>query len=353
MPKTLHELAIFLNGRVAGDGDVLIEQVRGIDEAGKGDLTFVSNAKYRKKLETTGASAILVPPKTEAAGKNLLIVEDPYIAFGKALALFYPEDHGPAQRSPQAFVDKTAVVADDAVIYPGVYVGPQVRIDSGAVLYPGVYIGPEAAVGEQSVLYPGVKIYRKCLIGKRVILHAGVVVGADGFGFAKPGRENIKIPQTGIVQIDDDVEVGANTTIDRATLGRTWIQRGVKIDNLVQVAHNVVIGEYSVIVAQVGISGSTKLGKGVIIGGQAGLVGHIEIGDHVMVGAQSGIHKDIAPGRIVMGSPQRPHRDFLRIEACVSRLPEMRQTIAALEKKVAEMEKIIEKKRNSGKVNQS
>lgn len=342
MPKTLHELAVLLSGRVAGDGDVLIEQVRGIEDAGKGDMTFVSNARYRNKLETTGASAILVSPGTQAAGKNLLIVEDPYVAFGKALAIFYPEDHGPAQQSPQACIDKTAAVSQEAVIYPGVYVGPGAGIDRGAVLYPGVYVGPEAAVGEHSVLYPGVTVYRRCLIGKRVVLHAGVVVGADGFGFAKPGQENIKIPQTGIVQIDDDVEVGANTTIDRATVGRTWIQRGVKIDNLVQIAHNCVIGEYSVIVAQVGISGSTKLGKGVILGGQAGLVGHIAIGDHVMVGAQSGIHKDIAPGRIVTGSPQRPHRDFLRIEACVTRLPEMRQTIASLEKKVASLEKIIE-----------
>jgi UDP-3-O-[3-hydroxymyristoyl] glucosamine N-acyltransferase len=345
VPKTLNELSVFLNGSVAGNGDVLIEQVRGIDEAGKGDLTFVSNAKYLKKLENTAASAILVSPGIQAVGKNLLIVEDPYVAFGKALALFYPEDHGSAQRSMQAFIDKTAVVSQEAVIYPGVYVGPQAVIDRGVVLYPGVYIGPKAIVGEQSILYPGVTIYRKCLIGKRVILHAGVVVGADGFGFAKPGRENIKIPQAGIVQIDDDVEVGANTTIDRATVGRTWIQRGVKIDNLVQIAHNIVIGEYSVIVAQVGISGSTKLGKGVIIGGQAGVVGHIEIGDHVMIGAQSGIHKDIAPRQIVMGSPQRPHRDFLRIEACITRLAEMRQTIVALEKKVAELENSMEKEK--------
>ena len=341
---TLHELAILLKGSVAGDGGVLIERVRGIDEAGQGDLTFVSNAKYRKKLETTGASAILVSPGTQADGKNLLFVEDPYVAFGKALALFYPEDHGPVGQSGQALIDHSAVVADDATIYPGVYVGPQARIDAGAVLYPGVYVGPAAVVGERSVLYPGVVIYRRCLIGKRVVLHAGVVVGADGFGFARPGRENIKIPQTGVVQIDDDVEVGANTTIDRGTLGRTWIQRGVKIDNLVQIAHNVIIGEYSVIVAQVGISGSTKLGKGVVLGGQAGLVGHIEIGDHVMVGAQSGIHKDIAPYQIVTGSPQRPHREFLRIEACISRLPEMRQTIASLEKKVAELERIRERK---------
>jgi UDP-3-O-[3-hydroxymyristoyl] glucosamine N-acyltransferase len=353
VPKSLDELAVFLDARVAGNGDVLIARLRGIEDAGPGDLTFVSNAKYRKKLEKTGASAILVSPGIQAAGKNLLIVEDPYIAFGKALTLFYPEDQVPAQQSQQSFVDKTAVVSKGAVIYPGVYVGPNAKIDSGAVLYPGVYIGPGAAVGEQSVLYPGVKVYRRCLVGKRVILHAGVVVGADGFGFAKPGRGNIKIPQVGIVQIDDDVEVGANTTIDRATLGRTWIQRGVKIDNLVQIAHNCVIGEYSVIVAQVGISGSTTLGKGVMIGGQAGLVGHIEIGDHVMVGAQSGIHKDIAPNQIVMGSPQRPHRDFLRIEACVSRLPEMRQTLAALEKKVADMENIIERKRKNRKVDPS
>ena len=318
--------------------------MRGIDEAGKGDLTFVANPKYRKKIETTSASAVLVSPGTEAVGKNLLIVEDPYVAFGKALSLFYPEDHGTIQRSEQAFIDRTAVVSEDATVYPGVYVGPGARIDCGAVLYPGVFIGPEATVGEQSILYPNVTIYRKCLIGKRVILHAGVVVGGDGFGFAKPGQENIKIPQTGIVQIDDDVEVGANTTIDRATLGRTWIQKGVKIDNLVQIAHNVVIGEHSVIVAQVGISGSTKLGKGVILGGQAGLVGHIEIGDYAMVGAQSGIHKDIAPRQVVIGSPQRPHRDFLRIEACISRLPEMRNTLAALQKKVAELEKIMEEK---------
>ncbi len=307
-------------------------------------MTFIANPKYRKKIETTSASAVLVSPGTEAVGKNLLIVEDPYVAFGKALSLFYPEDHGTIQRSEQAFIDRTAVVSEDATVYPGVYVGPGARIDCGAVLYPGVFIGPEATVGEQSILYPNVTIYRKCLIGKRVILHAGVVVGGDGFGFAKPGQENIKIPQTGIVQIDDDVEVGANTTIDRATLGRTWIQKGVKIDNLVQIAHNVVIGEHSVIVAQVGISGSTKLGKGVILGGQAGLVGHIEIGDYAMVGAQSGIHKDIAPRQVVIGSPQRPHRDFLRIEACISRLPEMRNTLAALQKKVAELEKIMEEK---------
>jgi UDP-3-O-[3-hydroxymyristoyl] glucosamine N-acyltransferase len=349
LTKTLNELAILLEGQLAGNGDALIQGVRGIDEAGNGDLTFLANPAYRKKIESTQASAILVRPGTHAAGKNLLLVEDPHVAFGKALSIFYPENHGNAGLSPYAWMDESAFVAEDAMIHPGVYIGPNARIGRGVVLYPGVYVGPEAVIGDLSILYPNVTVYRRCLIGNRVILHAGVVVGADGFGFAKPGRENIKIPQTGIVQIDDDVEVGANTTIDRATVGRTWIQRGVKIDNLVQIAHNVVVGEYSVIVAQVGISGSTKLGNGVVIGGQAGLVGHIDIGDHVMIGAQSGIHKDIAPNQVVLGSPQRPHREFLRIEACISRLPEMRNAIAALEKKTTELEKRLERKKGKGK----
>ena len=186
-------------------------------------------------------------------------------------------------------------------------------------------------------------VYRRCRIGKRVILHAGVVVGSDGFGFAQPGRENIKIPQVGIVQIDDDVEIGANTTIDRGTIDKTWIQRGVKIDNLVQIAHNVVIGEYSVIVAQVGISGSTTLGRGVIVGGQAGVVGHIDIGDHVMVGAKAGIHEDVPSRQVVSGSPHLPHQKWLRVQACVAQLPEMRTKVASLLKRLEELEKEMKK----------
>jgi len=184
-----------------------------------------------------------------------------------------------------------------------------------------------------------VTVYRRCLIGSRVILHAGVVVGSDGFGFANPGIENRKVPQVGIVQIDDDVEIQANTTIDRGTLGRTWIQRGAKIDNLVQIAHNVVIGENSIIVAQVGISGSTRLGKRVIIGGQAGLVGHIQIGDNVMIAARAGINKDIPASRIMSGSPAIPHQDWLRLNAHIMRLPETHKALTELRKKVEELEK--------------
>lgn len=343
MKKTLDEIATFLGGTVIGDGSVVIERIRGIDDAGEGDLTFVANPKYIKKLDTTAAGAVLVAPSTVCPGKNLLIVADPYVAMGRLLALFHPEEEETAGIHADAFIEPGADVSPDAVVYPGVHISRGAKIKPRAVLYPGVFVGRDAVVGEASILYPRVTLYRRCLVGRRVVLHAGVIIGSDGFGFANPGRENIKIPQIGYVQIDDDVEIGANTTIDRGTLGRTWIQRGAKIDNLVQIAHNVVIGEYSIVVAQVGISGSTQLGKGVVIGGQAGLVGHIEIGEHVMVAARSGVHKDIPPHQIVAGAPHLPHRDWLKMEACLPKLPEMRAALAALQRRVAALEKEEEK----------
>jgi UDP-3-O-[3-hydroxymyristoyl] glucosamine N-acyltransferase len=345
--KTLNEIAALLGGSVSGDGGVVIEQIRGIDEAGPGDLTFVANPKYRKKMDTTTASAILVAPGTVREGKNLLIIADPYAALCRLLPLFYPEDEETPGISKDAVIETGADVSPDAVVYPGVYIGRGARIDKRAVLYPGVFIGRDAAVGEASVLYTGVTVYRRCLIGRRVVLHAGVVVGSDGFGFALPGRENRKVPQVGYVQIDDNVEIGANTTIDRGTLGRTWIQRGVKIDNLVQIAHNVVIGESSIIVAQVGISGSTQLGKGVVIGGQAGIVGHIRIGDGVMAAARAGVHKDVPPGQIVAGAPHMSRVEWLKMEACRQKLPEMRETLSALQRRIAALEEREKKKETS------
>jgi len=344
--KTLNEIAVFLGGDVRGDGGVSIERIRGIDEAGAGDLTFLANTKYRKKLETTGASAILVAPSTVCAGKNLLVVPDPYIALGRLLPLFHPEEEETEEVSEKARIETGADVSPESVVYPGVHICRGARVERKAVLYPGVFIGRNAVVGEASILYPNVTVYRRCLIGRRVVLHAGVVVGSDGFGFARPGGENLKIPQVGYVQIDDDAEIGANTTIDRGTLGRTWIQRGVKIDNLVQIAHNVVIGEYSVIVAQVGISGSTQLGKGVVVGGQAGLVGHIRIGDYAMVAAQSGVHKDVPAGQTVAGTPHIPHREWLKLEACLPKLPEMRGILAGLKRQVEALEEKIKKERS-------
>ena len=349
MKKTLGEIASFLHGKVIGDPEVVIEDIRGIDEAGRGDLTFIANPKYLKSIETTKASAILVSPQIERDDRNLIVVDDPYIALGRVLGLFYPEDHDPPKISTETFIEEGAIVSEGATIYPGVYIGRGARVERGVIIYPGVYIGRRVVIGEDSILYPNVVVSRKCIIGKRVILHAGVIIGGDGFGFARPARENIKIPQVGFVQIDDDVEVGANTTIDRGTIDKTWIQRGVKIDNLVQVAHNVVIGEYSVIVSQVGISGSTKLGKGVILGGQAGLVGHIDLGDHVMVGAQSGVHDDVPSNQVVSGSPHLPHKQWLRVEACVSQLPQMRKNVASMMKRLEKLERDIKNKTKSTK----
>jgi len=341
--KTLNEIAEFLNGSVSGNGGVVIERICGIDEAGPGDMTFVANPKYRKKIETSGADAILVAPGTACQGKNLLIVENPYAALGKLLALFHPEDPEAEGISEDATIEAGAAVSAEAVVYPGVHICRGARVEKGAVLYPGVFIGRDASIGEASLLYPGVTVYRRCRIGRRVVLHAGVVVGSDGFGFALPGQENRKIPQVGYVQIDDDVEIGANTTIARGTFGRTWIQRGGQIDNLVQIAHNVVIGEYSVIVAQVGISGSAHLGKRVVIGGQAGVVGHIHVGDGVMAAARAGLHKDVPPGQIGAGAPHVPHREWLKMEACLTKLPEMRGSLADLQRRVEALENQTEK----------
>jgi len=339
MGKTLSEIAAILQATVVGDGAVEIRDIKGLDEAGEGDLTFLANPKYRKKIATTAASAILVSVPVEGTGKNFIVVKDPYAALARLLALYYPEEPDFQGVSPEAFIHPAAAVAEGATVYPGAYVGKGARIGRNTVLYPGVHIGAGAVVGEDSILYPNVTVYRRCLIGSRVILHAGVVVGSDGFGFANPGIENRKVPQVGIVQIDDDVEIQANTTIDRGTLGRTWIQRGTKIDNLVQIAHNVVIGENSIIVAQVGISGSTRLGKRVIIGGQAGLVGHLQIGDNVMIAAQAGINKDIPASRIMSGSPAIAHQDWLRLNAHIMRLPETHKALTELRKKVEELEK--------------
>ncbi len=337
MKMTLAEIAVFLGGAVVGAGNTVIENIRPIEEANEGDITFIANKKYLKRLKLTKASAVLVPPKTDAEGKNLIVVDDPYVALGKLLAFFYPLEHGGSGISPDAYIEESATVSPEATIFPGVFIGKGATIGKRAVIYPGVFIGRNSFIGEDSILYSNVVVYHSCIIGQRVILHSGVVIGADGFGFASPGKSNIKIPQVGIVQIDDDVEIGANTTVDRAALGKTWIQRNVKIDNLVQIAHNVVIGENSVITAQVGISGSTKLGKSVMVGGQTGMVGHIEIGDNVMIAADSKIHRNIKSGEIVGGKPHMPYKEYLQVEACQSKLPEMRAKLKNLEKKVDEL----------------
>ena len=294
--KSLAELAIHVGGRVVGDGNVIIHKVSPIDEALPGEITFLSNPRYQKYLSRCKASAVIVGPGVAAAcgdrgALNFLEAINPYVAFAKILQLFQPAPHFKGEISSSAYVDDSAVVAGGVTIFPNVFVGRGVKVGQNSVFYPGVFLGDEVEVGDACVLHANVVVREGCRIGNRVILHAGVVVGSDGFGYAGTGRARIKIPQSGIVVVEDDVEIGANTTIDRATLGQTVIRRGVKIDNLVQIAHNVVVGEDSVVAAQAGIAGSTRLGRDVTLAGQVGVVNHIEIGDGATVGPQSGIPK--------------------------------------------------------------
>ncbi|RLB04409.1 MAG: UDP-3-O-(3-hydroxymyristoyl)glucosamine N-acyltransferase, partial [Deltaproteobacteria bacterium] len=322
-----------------GDGSVSITGVAGIEEATEGDITFLSNEKLLPKLKETKASAAIVSREIADLSLPLLIVPNPLLAMAKILTLFTQGPYISGGISDMAWVSPSASLGEEVTIYPLAYIGDEVQIASRVTIYPGVYIGPRAKIGEDTVIYPNVTIYPRCVLGKRVIVHAGAVIGADGFGFVKDGEVNFKIPQVGIVEIEDDVEIGANCCLDRATFGKTLIKKGVKVDNLVQIAHNVRIGDNSVIVAQVGISGSTKVGKNVTLAGQVGLVDHIEIGDNVIVGAQSGVTKDVPSNEVVLGSPHLPHRQFLRVASVWSKLPEMKKELDLLIKRVERLEK--------------
>ncbi|MBW2038891.1 MAG: UDP-3-O-(3-hydroxymyristoyl)glucosamine N-acyltransferase [Deltaproteobacteria bacterium] len=339
MERNLKSLAHEVGGRVKGDGLVSITGVAGIEEATEGDITFVSDEKFLPTLKETKASAAIVSQEIADVSLPLLIVPNPLLAMAKILTIFTQRPYSPGGVSKQAWISPSAKLGEEVTIYPFVYVGDDAQVASRATIYPGVYIGTQAKIGESNVLYPNVTIYPRCVLGKRVIVHAGTVIGADGFGFVKDGEANFRIPQVGIVEIEDDVEIGANCCIDRATFGKTLIKRGVKVDNLVQIAHNVRVGENSIIVAQVGISGSTKLGKNVTLAGQVGLVDHVEIGDNVIVGAQSGVTKDVPPNQVVLGSPHLPHRQFLRVASVWSRLPEMKRELDLLFKRVEKLEK--------------
>jgi UDP-3-O-[3-hydroxymyristoyl] glucosamine N-acyltransferase len=347
--KSLSELASHVDGRVVGDGNVVIHKVASIDEAVPGEITFLSNPRYRKFLPQCKASAVIVGPGVGRLGAgsppiNFLEASNPYVAFAKILQLFHPQPEFSRQISSAAHVDATANVAQGVTIFPNVFVGPGVSIGRDCVLFPGVFLGDNVQVGAGCILHPNVVIRDGCRLGDRVILHAGVVVGSDGFGYAGAGAARVKIPQTGIVQIEDDVEIGANTTIDRATLGKTVIGRGAKIDNLVQVAHNVVIGEHSVVAAQAGIAGSTRLGRNVTLAGQVGVVNHVEIGDGATIGPQSGIPQSVAPGAVLSGGiAAAPHHEWLKVMTLLPQLPTLWSAVRRLEKQMARLIKADEK----------
>ncbi len=338
--KTLKELAELIGGTVVGDGDAEIHRVAGIDSAKPGEITFLSNPKYLPLLKTTQASAVMVTPGVEAPGVSLLVCPNPYLAFAKVLTALHvakPEYRGIMEG---ASVDPEAKIADGVTIYPGCVVGKNVSIGSGTTLYPGVLLYDNVSVGEDCLIHAGVVVREGCRLGNRVIVQPKAVIGSDGFGFAPDGSSYYKIPQVGIVVIEDDVEIGANSCLDRAALGETRIGRGTKVDNLVQIAHNVKIGPDNIIVAQVGIAGSTEIGKHCTLGGQVGVAGHIKVGDNTMVGAQSGISGNMPGGEVVSGTPAIPHRDWLKAATSFSKLPEMRKEIKKLKKQVEELQEL-------------
>jgi UDP-3-O-[3-hydroxymyristoyl] glucosamine N-acyltransferase len=343
MKKSLAEIAQYLGGRVSGDGTILIGGLATLDDAGEGQLTFLANPKYAAKVATTRASAVLLPEGADAHGHNAIFHANPYLAFAKLLTLFYVAPAAPAGIMPGALVAEGARIGADCTVHPGASVAAGVVVGDRAVLHPGVVLYPGVTLGEDVTLHANVSVRSGCRIGNRVTIHDGTVVGSDGFGYAPDGKSWYKIPQIGIVVIEDDVEIGSNAVIDRAALEVTRIGRGSKIDNLVQIAHNCVIGEDCMIVSQVGISGSTQVGNHVIMGGQVGVAGHLKIGDNVMIGAKSGVPGDIAANQTMSGYPCLPHREWLKSSGVIPKLPEFRRTVISLEKRVAELEAVIAK----------
>jgi UDP-3-O-[3-hydroxymyristoyl] glucosamine N-acyltransferase len=332
--KTVDELASLVGGRVVnGDGSTPIVGVAAIADAVEGQVTFLGNAKYLPALKSTRASAALVPVDFSSEISAIQIrVENPMVALAKILEQFAPAPIVfAAGVHPTAVIGSGVILGNDISIQPHAVIETGSRIGDGTLIGANVYVGHGSILGESCRIHPNVTIRENCMIGNRVIIHSGAVIGGDGFGYEFAGGKHVKIPQTGIVQIDDNVEIGSNTTIDRARFGRTWIQEGTKIDNLVQIAHNVIIGRHSIIVSQAGISGSTRLGNYVTLAGQAGLVGHLEIGDEVIVGAQAGVSKNVPAKEIWLGSPATPMQEQKEKFANINRLPKLFARVKKIE----------------------
>ncbi|HEY6008730.1 MAG TPA: UDP-3-O-(3-hydroxymyristoyl)glucosamine N-acyltransferase [Geobacteraceae bacterium] len=336
--KTLKELADYLGGTVIGDGSTRITGLAGLDDAKEGDITFLANPKYAGKVASTRAAAVVLPPGAQSHGRSGIEIANPYLAFAKLLTLFTSRPFAPRGVMPGAVVGRDVTLGSEVSIYPGVVVGDGVRIGERVTLHPGVVLYDGVDLGDDVTLHANVSVRERCRIGHRVTIHNGTVIGADGFGYAPDGKGYYKIPQIGIVVVEDDVEIGANATVDRAALHVTRIGRGTKIDNLVQVAHNCEVGEHCMIMSQVGISGSARLGEHVTLAGQVGVAGHLEIGANTMVGAKSGVPGNLPANGIFSGIPVFAHRDWLRAMGTVPKLPELKKTVAALEKRIEELE---------------
>jgi UDP-3-O-[3-hydroxymyristoyl] glucosamine N-acyltransferase len=334
------EIARRVGGRVEGDGALVLGALRPLDEAGPGDLTFLGHVRYRARAAASKASALLTTERlAPATGPARILVKDTYAALAELVPLFHPQ-----RAADRAGIAPEAVVSPGATLGEGVSVGPLAVIGAGVtvgartVICPGVVVGEGSRIGEDCLLHPGVRLYPGMLVGNRVILHAGVVIGSDGFGYATVEGRHRKIAQVGTVRIEDDVEIGANSCVDRASLGETVIGRGTKVDNLVQIAHNVKIGADCFVVSQAGIAGSSRMGDNSILAGQSGVVGHVEIGNRVVVAGKSVVTEDIADGSFVAGYPAVDHRLWKRAAALFPRLPKLRSDLRALEERLARLE---------------
>lgn len=335
MARTAADIAKHLAGEVLGDATVAIQGFAPADSARAGDLTFAENEAYFARAEQSAASAILVSGEFTSATKTLIRVKNARVAFAKVLPLFFPEPAFPGGIHSTAQVAGSATVDPSAHVGPFCVVGERVRIGPRVVLEGGNHVGADCVLDEEARLFPRVVLYPRTQVGPRVRIHAGTVVGSDGFGYVFDQGRHLKVPQIGNVIIEEDVEIGANVTIDRAALGSTVIGRGTKIDNLVQVGHNVVLGEHCILCGQVGIAGSSKVGRYVTMAGQAGLAGHITIGDKATIGAQSGVMHDVPAGQTWLGAPAQPDRQMKRVMIALQRLPELIRRVGELEKQLA------------------
>jgi len=339
MAFTLGQLASHVSGQVVGDANLPILGIQPIEKAEQGYITFVSNSRYIPMLKTTRASAVVVPPELREIGKPVIVVQNPYLAFAQLVELMMAEkEEYSASVDPRAFVADSAQIGQDVTVFPHAYVGDRTRIGDRVVLYPGVFIDHDCTVGADTTIHSNCSIYAKSEIGRRVVLHANVVVGSGGFGYAPDGDRYYKIPQMGKTIIEDDVDVGSNTTINRGALGDTVIGRGTKVDSCVVISHNVEIGENSLIVSQVGIAGTVKIGRHVTLGGQVGVAGHIRIGDNARVGAQSGIAHSVSEGQTLLGTPVAPITQTRKVWAALPRLPQMRAELRKLRHRIEQLE---------------
>jgi UDP-3-O-[3-hydroxymyristoyl] glucosamine N-acyltransferase len=334
----LDEISRAIGGTLVGSPDVTVSGLSSLAEAGPEDLGYVASDRFIKAATESKAAAFVVHRELSGLARPQILTSNPGYAFARIAEMFFVAPFHSRGISEQIARGEGVEIGLQASIWPFVTLGDRAHIGPRVTLYPGVFIGHDAVIGDDTVLYPNVTIREGCRIGSRVVIHSGTVIGSDGFGYVQHEGRHHKIPQLGIVCIEDDVELGANVTVDRATFGRTVIKQGSKVDNLVQVAHNVSIGEHSILVAQVGIAGSTRLGHHVMVGGQAGLADHLEIGDQVMIAARSGVNRSLTGNQIVSGAPVMPHEVAIKAMAIIPRLPELRQQVRDLEQRVQDLE---------------